>query len=304
MKYTAVIRTLGTAGEKYQTLLNSLVNQTIKPEAIIVYIAEGYPIPKETAGIEQYVYVKKGMVAQRALQYEEVMTEYILVLDDDLFLPPGAVATLFSQLNDNTGDVISPDVFPNSERATKQEIRMMLSGRMFARRHDNHWGYKVMRNAGYSYNKFPSSVMLSQTNAGPCCLCKKSDFLNLHFEDESWLDEMPYALGEDQVMFYKMYLNGLKVMTSYDSGIIHLDAGTATRNKDKEQVLAYCDCRFKTIFWRKFIFKNANAVDKMLDIICFGYTMCINLLLAVIKRDWKILEKKYSGYKSGFEFKI
>ena len=61
MQYTAVIRTLGKAGEKYQQLLDSLAHQTIKPAAILVYIAEGYPIPKETIGVEQYVYVKKGM---------------------------------------------------------------------------------------------------------------------------------------------------------------------------------------------------------------------------------------------------
>ena len=73
-EYTAVIRTLGTAGEKYQQLLDSLQAQTIAPQAIIVYIAEGYPLPKETIGIERYVYVKKGMVAQRALPYDEVQT--------------------------------------------------------------------------------------------------------------------------------------------------------------------------------------------------------------------------------------
>ena len=59
MNYSAVIRTLGVAGEKYQILLDSLVAQTVKPNQIIVYIAEGYPIPKETVGIERYVYVKK-----------------------------------------------------------------------------------------------------------------------------------------------------------------------------------------------------------------------------------------------------
>ena len=42
MEYTAVIRTLGKAGEKYRCLLDSLVNQTIKPSRILVYIAEGY----------------------------------------------------------------------------------------------------------------------------------------------------------------------------------------------------------------------------------------------------------------------
>ena len=39
MEYTAVIRTLGTAGEKFQILLNSLEKQTIPPKAILVYIA-------------------------------------------------------------------------------------------------------------------------------------------------------------------------------------------------------------------------------------------------------------------------
>ena len=53
MKYTAVIRTLGTAGEKYQQLLDSLDRQTIKPSEIIVYIAEGYALPKETIGKER-----------------------------------------------------------------------------------------------------------------------------------------------------------------------------------------------------------------------------------------------------------
>ena len=50
MNYTAVIRALGKAGEKYQTLLESLDRQTIQPSKILVYIAEGYAIPKETIG--------------------------------------------------------------------------------------------------------------------------------------------------------------------------------------------------------------------------------------------------------------
>lgn len=98
MKYTAVIRTLGTAGDKYQILLDSLNKQTIQPSKILVYIAEGYAIPKETIGKEQYIYVKKGMVAQRALPYYEVNTEFILFLDDDLFLPDNFVEKMFFSL--------------------------------------------------------------------------------------------------------------------------------------------------------------------------------------------------------------
>ena len=56
-----------------------------------MYIAEGYQLPNETIGQENYVFVQKGMVAQRALSYDEISTEYILFLDDDLYLPEDAV---------------------------------------------------------------------------------------------------------------------------------------------------------------------------------------------------------------------
>lgn len=56
--YCVAIRTLGKAGEKYQRELDSLKNQTVQPQKILVYIAEGYELPKETIGIEQYIYVK------------------------------------------------------------------------------------------------------------------------------------------------------------------------------------------------------------------------------------------------------
>ena len=38
MEYSVAIRTLGTAGEKYQMLLDSLNRQTIMPRKILVYI--------------------------------------------------------------------------------------------------------------------------------------------------------------------------------------------------------------------------------------------------------------------------
>ena len=304
MEYTAVIRTLGKAGEKFQTLLDSLVSQVIPPKEIIVYIAEGYPIPKETCGKEKYVYVPKGMVAQRALRYDEVHTDYLLMLDDDVYLPGDAVERLFREMSENGGDVISPDVFHNADRPRKIEILMTLSGRIYARKRDSKWGYKVMLNGGYSYNKHPRLVMQSQTNAGPCLLCRKSDFLGIAFEDESWLDEMPYALGEDQVLFYKMHQAGLKVLTSFDSGIVHLDAGTSIVNEEKERVLAYCDCRFKMIFWRKFILRETLGISRVWAILFMGYTITVNLLISLLKLRFDLFKQKFSGYKSGILFKL
>lgn len=302
MNYSVVIRTLGKAGNKYQTLLDSLITQTIKPDRILVYLAEGFPIPRETIGWEEYIYVPKGMVAQRALLYEEVSSEYILFLDDDVFIPDNGVEKLYHEMIDNNGQVISPDVFPNLRRNIKDEIQMTVSGRMSARRNDLYWGYKVMRNSGYSYNKKPSAVMHSQTNAGPCFLCKKSDFLSIHFEDELWLDQMPYALGEDQVMYYKMYKAGLSVLTSYDSGIVHLDAGTSVISEEKERILAFCDCRFKTIFFYRFILPGQSLFSRILSYIAFGYTKMFNLSISLLKGNIAIFRKKRDGYRDGKKF--
>ena len=56
---------------------------------------------------------------------------------------------------DNGADIISPDVFPNADRPWWSKLTMAVSGRMMARKDDGRWGYKVMRNAGYSYNSHP-----------------------------------------------------------------------------------------------------------------------------------------------------
>lgn len=304
MKYTAVIRTLGTAGEKYKILLDSLTRQTIQPSKILVYIAEGYIIPKETVGKEQYIYVKKGMVAQRALHYNEVDTEFILFLDDDVYLPETAVEQLYKYLNDFGADVISPDVFPNAERSFLGKCMMMLSGRMLARKDDGKCGYKVMRNSGYSYNNNPKpGAYWSQTNAGPCFFCRKTDFLKIHFQDELWLDRMKYPMGEDQVMFYKMYLYGLKELTWFHSGIKHLDAGSTMINEDKEKMLIYSDFRFKTIFWHRFIYKpDKNLLSRVHSIISIGYTFGFTLFISALKCNWGILKLKYKAIKEACQF--
>ena len=297
-EYTAVIRTLGTAGEKYQQLLNSLQAQTIAPQAIIVYIAEGYPLPKESIGTERYVYVKKGMVAQRALPYDEVQTEWMLFLDDDLYLPPNFVERLYGQIIENDADVISPDIFPNHERSFLGKMMMAISGRMLPHSDDGKWGYKVIRTGGYSYNNHPTkSVYQSQTNAGACFLCRKGDFEKIHFDDELWMDNLSYAQGDDQVMFYKMYLHGLKQITLYGSGIVHLDAGD-NLNPQKEKMLLYADLRFKILFWYRFLYsQEKNYFMKMWDVMCLMYLLFFALFISLVKCKWDILKAKWQAVR-------
>ena len=76
--YSVAIRTLGKAGFLYDVLIRSLKAQTVAPENIYVYIAEGYNLPTPIAD-EKYIYCKKGMAAQRALDFEEIDSEFILL---------------------------------------------------------------------------------------------------------------------------------------------------------------------------------------------------------------------------------
>lgn len=285
MEYTAVIRTLGKGGDYYQKTLDSLILQSIPPSAIVVYIAEGYALPAETVHREQYVYVKKGMVAQRALQYKDVKTEYILFLDDDVYLPPTGVETLYQELQQYKGDVISPYVFYNHKKSIKDKIRLAVFGREVCRMFGNRWGFKVLSTAGFSYINNPKkAVYESQTNAGPCFLCRKKDFLNIKYEDELWLDETPYAFPDDQVMFYKMYLSGLKILTSYDSEIVHLDAGSSTGNVDRTCKVIYSEYRNKLIFWHRFIYSNEkNYLLRLWKIACIIYVYVLQSMNATYK---------------------
>ena len=229
-EYCVAIRTLGKAGDKYQALLDSLKSQTIQPKKILVYIAERYDLPKETINTEEYITCPKGMIRQRALDFKEIDTEWVLFCDDDVELKPDSVERLFNGVIKENGDCICANAIPVNEYSTLKKIRMSIFAYTFPRKDDN-FSFKILNCGTYTYNNNPQKdVMLTQSGAGPCCLCKMSTYRAIHFEDELWLDRFGYAYGEDMLFFYKMYLMGYKVLTHFNSGVLHLDAGTGNGN--------------------------------------------------------------------------
>lgn len=227
--YCAVIRTLGKAGEAYQRELNSLCRQTVPPEKILVYIPEGYELPKETCGREVYIRSPKGMIAQRSLPFKEVDTDYILFCDDDLSLETDAVERLFKIMKDWQADCVIPETFHPHKMTIAQKIfGMFHSGQL------PHWNkrynIKIRKDGAYSYFIHPKDdSMPTQSGAGTCCLCRKIVYDAIHFEDERWLDGFKYPIGEDQLFYYKMYISGYKLETAFHSGVTHLDARSAGR---------------------------------------------------------------------------
>ena len=232
------------------------------------------------------------------------MTEYILFLDDDLCFPSDTVEKMRDFLVRENADIIAPDIFPNAHRSILSQILMTFSGRMYARHKKNDcWGYKVLRNSGYSYNSKPiRDTYRSQTNAGACFLCSKQKFLDIHFEEELWMDEVEYSLGDDQVMYYKMYLMGLKQLTWYTHHFIHLDAGQNMCPLKKKKII-YSDFRFKVIFWHRFIFKPEQfLLFRLLDIFCISYFFMLSLMISIFKGELDIFKVKLKALLNGINY--
>lgn len=301
--YSVAIRTLGQAGEKFRRELNSLHIQTHKPTKIVIYLAQGYPIPPEVTGSEQIVYVPKGMVAQRALPYNEIDTDWILFLDDDVELQPSAVETMFTLLNKYGGDVICPDVFDHSQISLSQKLRMAILMSAIPRIGDKTKGYRVNTLGTYTYNPNPQiEIGWSTTNAGPIFLCKKNDFLSIHFEKDLWLDQSPYAIPEDMVMFYKMHLCGLKQLTWYHPKVKHLDAGSAVTG-DRVKKIAFSHARNQYIFYQLYVFPHLNLLQKIISILGRSLVKCFswvhNRLKAYITKSTIEIEASRSGLQAG-----
>lgn len=277
--YSVAIRTLGRAGEKYRQLILSLKSQTLPAEGIYVYIAQGYPFPAAVAD-ERYIPCPKGMVAQRALPYLEIQSQYILFCDDDVFFPPDAVRVLFDALKAGKGDGISPNVFPNHTMPFPEKLKAaVFSGTLPAL--SKRFAFQVRMNACYSYCAKPSDVMPTQSFAGPCSLISREAFLSIHLEDEIWMDRSRYPLGEDQVLSYKLYVSGYRILVHFNSGIVHCDARTGRVSNRAERYYAAAYLHY--LIWYRTIFQpRAGRWSRIWASCSYSFYFSAQMLLALL----------------------
>lgn len=304
--YCVAIRTLGTAGEKYQKLLDSIKEQTIQPKHIFVYIAEGYELPKETIGIEEYIRTPKGMITQRSQPFNEIDTEYVLFCDDDLYLPPQCVEKMFEGLEGKNGDCIAIGVY-EMQKLSKKERLMVFLHSFVTSRNDDGWDIKVKRNVSYSYNKnTQQDTLLTQSAPGASCLCKKSVYQSIHFEDERWLEKMLFPAGEDQLFYYKMHIMGYRVLMLQNPGVIHLDAQAGQRPTKSNKM--YLQKKNMFIMWYRTIYniQSKGFVEKCRCVAAFSW----RCLFGVLTLPLEVLHYKqprffidyFRGLWAGFKY--
>lgn len=226
--YSIAIRTLGTTGEKFVRELESIKRQTVQPDKVVIYIAEGYKRPDYTIGKEEYVWVKKGMMRQRILRYDEIDSPLIMLLDDDLELADDCAETLITALEAYHLDCIAADTFENQNLSLMGKIYAAVTNLVFPH-YSNKWAFKIHSNGSFSYNNhITKDVYLSQSAAGPASLWRKSVFLDLHLEEELWLERFGFPYGEDALTYNKLYRNGYLLGVHYSSGMKNLDGKSSS----------------------------------------------------------------------------
>ena len=305
-EYCVAIRTLGTAGEKYQTLLESLVAQTLPPKKILVYIPHGYSAPKETVGVEQIVRCEKGMITQRSLSFDEIDTDYVLFCDDDLFLPPDYVEKMFQGLEENNGDCIAVNVYNHHKLSVAMKLAIFMHSFVTPRKNDG-WLIRLKRNCSYSYNNNPqSNYMLTESAPGASCLCKMSVYKSIHFEDERWLENMKFPAGEDTLFYYKMHLMGFRVLQYMNSGAIHLDAQAGQRPNYTNKM--FLQKKNMVAMWYRIIYniRSKSSWEKFRCFMAFSWRCIFGVFTLPLEifhyKQPRFLIDYFSGLYAGYKY--
>ena len=308
LTYSIAIRTLGLGGDNFRRELESITRQTVQPERIIVYIAEGYERPPFTVGREEYVWVKKGMVAQRVLPYKEIGSQCILMLDDDVELHPHSAERLLREMEEGGYDCLGADIFENHRMTALSKVKAMVTNLVFPHGGQK-WAFKIHRNGSFSYiNRPVRPCYPSQSCGGPVMLFRKDVYHRLHLEDELWIDRMGFAYGDDLVEAYKVHCNGYRLGVSFDAEIKNLDSSTSSgayrRSPDRMRL------RTRAIFimwWRTgYHLDGISRMEKTLTALAFIFkTVWMVLVMmgaSVAMRKASYIVQYIQGLREGWRW--
>lgn len=276
IEYSVIIRTIGKAGEKYQNLLNSISALVPQPKEVIVVLPEGYDEPTEKLGWETFYYSPKGMVAQRMYGVAQCKSPYALILDDDISFGVDFVQKLHEPIALGLAGLSSGPLYSFlPEKGIRAAVNTLSGAAAPTIFHKDRY-VSVLRTAGYSYNRHlqPEKKRFyeSQSLAGTCFYADISKLRSIGFEKEKWIDANGYSAYEDQTMFYKAWLRGIRTVVVADAYYVHQDAKTSTRNN--KPVVTRCLIINRIIFWHRFIYRiEKTTFAKAWARLAFAYRM-------------------------------
>ena len=275
--YSVIIRTIGNAHEKYQKLLDSISRLEPQPKEVIVVLPEGFAPPDEQLGNETFLFCEKGMVRQRMEGIYACKTKYALICDDDVSFSPDFVSKLHVPIDKGLGAFSAGPLYSFlPEKGLEKIICTVMASAVPTLFHRKSRYCSVLKSTGYSYNRHLNNSVNnyyeSQSVAWTCFYADISALKKLDFMQETWLDAHGYSALDDQTMFYKAWLMGLKTIVVADAEYIHMDAKTSTRN-NKPAVL-FSRSYNRIVFWHRFIYLQQHTLfGRILSQAAFCYRL-------------------------------
>ncbi len=307
--YSVVIRTLGTSGEKYHSLLQSVEKQTVKPREVIVVMAHGYEQSPFHTDCERVVWTRKGMVNQRQVGFEKSRSPYLLVVDDDIAFESDFVERQYTQLQASGADCIFPVTGFGGGKNRLKDIRSFLIGSKRYSSRRNPYSLRIGCTAGTIVNTSMTAdePHWCQTANFQCFFLRREMALGVHLEEEMWLEDTGYAWPDDQVFFYKAWLNGFRILLTPFICYRHLDARSGNVKTNKDYKDNYLHQRNITIFWYRFLWKPASGWKRKVVLVCgLAYTISMRTLLyimkCIVRRNWSNVGKGLDGFFAALKF--
>lgn len=147
--------------------------------------------------------------------------------------------------------------------------------------------------------------MPTQSTHGTGFWIKKDIIPSLDLHDEYWVEQCRYALPEDQVLGYKAYLKGVKMIYTTNVSHTHLDAGTSNQGKERAYHFAYAQGRNFLIFWHRFIYTpEHSALNNIVNVLAISYRLTAVGMLSLVKTIKKKSISDIKGYLDGLNSAI
>ena len=260
--YSVAIRTLGTAGEKYEKLLHSIKEQTISPEKIVVVLPEGFAPPAPVLGCEEFIFSAKGMVPQRLAALDKIDSAYTLFCDDDVELIPEFMERLADALVNHgysaaAGPLLSffpPKSIVPFVGSVVGEASVMVHGRRDSYVH-------ILGTGGFSYNRSidldSHKIYKTESVAGTCFCANTAAMKAVSMYDEMWLEKNGFAAWEDRVMLSKLIVNGYRACVVSDAKYEHNDGKTSVKKLKLEPIFARGFNHY--VYWHRFLYSTAKT---------------------------------------------
>lgn len=283
MCYSVAIRTLGKSGDKYRLLLESIKHSSVLPEKVVVVLPEGYDPPKERIGCEEFVFSKKGMIAQRMAALEHISSEYVLFADDDVSFGPDFVESLMEPLRSRKWDCSAGPLFSFFPATTAGKVAGALTATVAPSVFHKDMYVKLLRSGGWSYHKCDTSkktFVPTESFAWTLFMVRTSAARAVRMEDESWIGHCGYEYGDDRVFAAKLIRAGFRACIVSDVIYTHNDAATGVSD---EYLRKLCTSYFHYVFWHKYVKPEGSFAERVWSRICFTYSSAALFFYSAVK---------------------